>query len=88
MFKVSCLTRIFSQKRVKYNNKNCIVIVARLIGDVGSMSYSQEISVVIFSNETAVLGCSIFVLKTMLGKTLTVQSKTGASMGILLEIFQ
>ena len=30
-----------------------------------SMPYSQEALPVIFSNETAVLGCSVFVLKTM-----------------------
>ena len=52
-----------------------------------SMPYSQEALPVIFSNETAILRCSVFVLKTMC-KTLIMQAKTGASMGMLREIFQ
>ena len=42
-----------------------------------SMLYSQEILPAIFCNETAILSCSIFALKTILRKTLIVQTKTG-----------
>ena len=42
----------------------------------------------IFSDETAVLSCSIFSWKTILCKTLIALAKTGVSGGILPEIFQ
>ena len=56
-------------------------------GEVISVPYFQEILPAIFCNESAVLSCSIFVLKTILCKTLIVQAKKGASMGILQKLF-
>ena len=55
MLKFSYLTAVFSQKIVTYKRK----------GDVISVPSSQEILPEIFSNETAVLSCTIFVLKTI-----------------------
>ena len=57
-------------------------------GEVISVLPSQEILPATFSNETTVLSCSIFVLKTILCKILIAQAKMGISMGILREIFQ
>ena len=62
-------------------------MVSKENGDVISFSHSQEISPAMFCNKTAVTGCSIFLLETILSKTLIVQTKTGASMGILQVMF-
>ena len=44
--------------------------VSKPKGDVISVSYLQEILPAILSNKTTVFSCSIFVLKTILCKTL------------------
>ena len=62
-------------------------MVSKQIDDVISVFFSLEIFPTIFSNETVLFSCLIFVLKTILCKTLTTQAKTWVPMGILQEIF-
>ena len=70
-----------------YIYKNYGLMVSKQIYEVISVFFSLEIFPTIFFNETVIFSCLIFVLKTILCKTLTTQAKTQAPMGILREIF-
>ena len=55
-----------------------VIVVFKDKDEVNSVSLIPAI----FCNETAPLRCSIFVLKTLMCKTLIDQTKTATSMGI------